>query len=200
MQNMMNPQVVSNLLLAVTSVLIFYKNFTIFSKLNRYLWGIFLLSISASAWINMFYYAGVHVENDWIVFVHILNLTFGTLGLLFGGWCLVMRINASPKLLAGGVVFAILLMGGIYFFKINFLAPIFYAFCILVTLIICCVGLAAREKSALWLLFGTMLLAITTKLNVIFIYIDPRDLGNYVSVFALICIGKAIRYEYEKLF
>ena len=132
--------------------------------------------------------------------MQIINLTLGTIGLLFGAWCLVMRINASPKLLAGAVVFAILVIGGIYFFKINFLATIFYAFCILVTLIICCIGLAAREKSALWLLFGTMLLAFTTKLHLIFIYIDPRDLGNYVSVFALICIGKAIRYEYEKLF
>lgn len=200
MQIMMNPHVVSNLLLAVTGVLIFYKNFNIFSRSNKYLWGIFLFCISGSALMNSLFYAGVYIDNDWIVFMQIINLTLGTIGLLFGAWCLVMRINASPKLLAGAAVFAILVIGGIYFFKINFLATIFYAFCILVTLIICCIGLAAREKSALWLLFGTMLLAFTTKLHLIFIYIDPRDLGNYVSVFALICIGKAIRYEYEKLF
>jgi hypothetical protein len=83
---------------------------------------------------------------------------------------------------------------------VEYVGLIIKAFCILVALLISCVGLANRQKSALWTLFSMMLLALSTKSGKLPLPMDPADINHYMMVLAVICVGRAARDQYKILF
>jgi hypothetical protein len=196
----LNPHVFSNLVLAITSLFVFFRYFRLQPVLIRWLWGIFFGSISLVAFTDLLFYAGV----DGLEMAHEIleagEMTLGALCLVTASWCLIMRYESGSLLFYSTVGLGALLFYCITWFRVEYVGLIIKAFCILVTLLISCVGLANRQKSALWTLFSMMLLALSTKSGKLPLPMDPVDINHYMMVLSIICVGKAVRDQYKILF
>jgi hypothetical protein len=195
-----NPHIFSNLILSCTGVFIFMKYFRAQSSRNRWLWGIFLFSISLSALADLLFFAGIKKLDTTRMLFDAGEMTLGAVCLVVASWCLIMKTEASKTVLAGALVFGGTLFYCVTWFDVAYVSLIVKSFCILVTLLICCLGLGNRQKSALWVIFSMMFLALATKSRVIPIPMDPVDINHYLIVLAIICIGRAVRDEYKVLF
>jgi len=115
-------------------------------------------------------------------------------------WCLIMRYESGKYLFYSTVGLGTLLFYCITWYQVEYVGLIIKAFCILVALLISCVGLANRQKSALWTLFSMMLLALSTKSGKLPLPMDPVDINHYMMVLSVICVGMAVRDQYKILF
>lgn len=200
MQLLANPHIFSNLILSFTGVFIFIRYFRSQPLNNRWLWGIFLFSISLSALTDLLLFAGI-AELDYPKrIVDAGEMTLGAVCLVVASWCLIMKTEASKILFAGALVFGGTLFYCVIWFQVEYVSLIIKAFCIVVTLLICCLGLGNRQKSALWIILAMMCLALATKARVIPLPMHPEDINHYLMALALICVGLAIRDEYKVLF
>jgi hypothetical protein len=195
-----NPHIFSNLILSFTGVFIFLKYFKTQAFRNRWLWGIFLFSISISALTDLLYFAGLESLETLRVICEAGEMTLGAVCLVVASWCLIMKTEASKIMLASAITFGGTLFYCVTWFKVEYISLIVKSFCILVTLLICCLGLGNRQKSALWVIFSMMFLALSTKAKVIPLPMDPVDINHYMIVLGIICIGRAARDEYKVLF
>jgi hypothetical protein len=200
MQLLTNPHIFSNLILSFTGVFIFLKYFKTQAIRNRWLWGIFLCSISISALGDLLYFAGLESLKTIRTICDAGEMTLGAVCLVVASWCLIMKSEASKILLVSAIGFGSTLFYCVTWFKVEYVSLIVKSFCILVTLLICCLGLGNRQKSALWVIFSMMFLALATKAKVIPLPMDPVDINHYLIVLGIICIGKAMRDEYKVLF
>ncbi|SDE25675.1 hypothetical protein SAMN04487996_104182 [Dyadobacter soli] len=196
----LNPHIFSNLVLAITSLFVFARYFRQQQVLVRWLWGIFFGSIALVAFTDLLFYAGV----EGLAMAHEVfeagEMTLGALCLVTASWCLIMRYESGSFLFWSTVGLGTLLLYCITWFRVEYVGLIIKAFCILVTLLISCVGLANRQKSALWTLFSMMLLALSTKSGKLPLPMDPVDINHYMMVLSVICVGRAVRDQYKILF
>ncbi|MCE6990415.1 hypothetical protein [Dyadobacter sp. CY323] len=195
-----NPHIFSNVVLSFTSLFIFFKYFNHQPIIARWLWGIFLVSISLVALTDSLVYAGAgFLENTRTILVA-GEMTLGALCLVSASWCLIMRYKGGNFLLSATISLGLLLFYCITWFKVEYVGLIIKSLCILVTLLISCVGLASKQKSALWVVFSMMLLALSTKSGKLPIPMDPVDINHYMMVLSVICVGLAVRDQYKVLF
>ncbi|NIJ53480.1 hypothetical protein [Dyadobacter arcticus] len=195
-----NPHIFSNLVLSFTSLFIFFRYFNQQTAINRWLWGIFLFSISLVAITDLLLYAGVESLEGVHEIVIAGEMTLGALCLVSASWCLIMRYDGGSFLLSSTVAIGLLLFYCITWFRVEYVGLIIKSLCILVTLLISCVGLASKQKSALWVVFSMMLLALSTKSGNLPIPMDPVDINHYMMALAVVCVGRAVRDQYKILF
>jgi hypothetical protein len=195
-----SPHIFSNLVLTVTSLFIFFRYFKSQPPVARWFWGIFLFSISLVALTDLLVFAGVESLENMHEIVTAGEMTLGALCLVSGSWCLIMRYEGGKFLLASTIALGILLFYCITWFRVEYVGLIIKSLCILVALLISCVGLASRQKSALWVVFSMMLLALSTKSGKLPIPMDPVDINHYMMVLSVICVGRAVRDQYKILF
>jgi hypothetical protein len=196
----LNPHIFSNLVLAITSLFVFLRYFRQQPVLIRWLWGIFFTSISLVALADLLFYAGVEGVQPVQEVLTAGEMTLGAMCLVTASWCLIMRYDSGNYLFFSTIGLGALLFYCITWFRVEYVGLIIKAFCILVTLLISCVGLANRQKSALWTLFSMMLLALSTKSGKLPIPMDPVDINHYMMVLSVICVGRAVRDQYKILF
>lgn len=196
----LNPHIFSNLVLTITSLFVFFRYFRHQPVLIRWLWGIFFGSISLVALTDLLFYAGVEGLGMAHEIFEAGEMTVGALCLVTASWCLIMRYESGTYLFWSTVGLGALLFYCITWFRVEYVGLIIKAFCILVTLLISCVGLANRQKSALWTLFSMMLLALSTKSGKLPLPMDPVDINHYMMVLSVICVGRAVRDQYKILF
>lgn len=200
MELLSNPHIVSNLILSFTGVFIFLRYFRFQSVYNKGLWGIFLFSISASALADFLVFVGLPVMEDIRRILDAGEMTMGAVCLVVATWCLIMKTESSRLLFIGTLIFGATLFYCVIWFRVEYVSLIVKAFCIVVTLLICCLGLGSRQKSALWVIISMMFFALATKAKIIPIPMHPVDINHYLMVIAIICIGNAVRDEYKTLF
>jgi hypothetical protein len=195
-----NPHIFSNLVLSFTSLFIFFKYFKRQTTVNKWLWGIFMFSIAIVSLTDLLLYAGVESLEGTHDFVISGEMTLGAMCLVSASWCLIMRYNGGSFLLLSTILLGLLLFYCITWFRVEYVGLIIKSFCILVTLLISCVGLASKQKSALWVIFSMMLLALSTKSGNLPIPMDPVDINRYMMALAVVCVGWAARDQYKILF
>ncbi|MEO6287931.1 MAG: hypothetical protein ABIN80_20675 [Dyadobacter sp.] len=195
-----NPHIFSNLVLSFTSLFIFFRYFNQQPAITKRLWGIFLFSISLVALTDLLVYAGVQSLEKLREIVVAGEMTLGAFCLVSGSWCLIMRYKGGHYLFFSTLGLGLLLFYCITWFGVEYVGLIIKSLCILITLLISCVGLASRQKSALWVVFSMMLLALSTKSGRLPIPMDPVDINHYMMVLSLICVGRAVRDQYKILF
>ena len=200
MQILSSPHLFSNLVLSFTSIFIFSRYFRKQPFTSRWLWGIFLFFIALGAIIDLLVYTGVESLEAIYEVVIAGEMTLGALCLVSASWCLIMPYKAGPYFFASTVGLGLLLMYCITWFGVGYVGLIIKSMAILVTLLISCVGLANRQKSALWVIFSMMLLALSTKSGKLPIPMDPVDINHYMMVLSVICVGRAARDQYKILF
>ncbi|MCE7043390.1 hypothetical protein [Dyadobacter sp. CY312] len=129
-----------------------------------------------------------------------LERTLGAVAVVSATWCLIMRYKSGSFLFYSTLSIGLLLFYCIVWYRIAFMGLIIEPFCIIITLLICCLGLANKQKSALWIIFSMMSIALATKSREIPIPMDPIDINRYLMVLAVICSGYALRDQYKILF
>ena len=197
---LLNPHVFSSLVLGITSVVVFYKHYNAQPFENRVLWGIFFLSISLNAIVELLAYIGIKSAESIQELTLASERTLGAVCLVSASWCLIMRYQAQKFLLFSTIGLGFLLFYCVTWFKVEYMGLIIQPLCIIITLLISCLGLGYKQKSALWVIFAMMLLALSTKSQKIPIPMDPVDINRYMMVLAVICFGNAIRDQYKILF
>ncbi|WAC12122.1 hypothetical protein [Dyadobacter pollutisoli] len=195
-----NPHIFSNLVLSFTSLFIFFRYFNEQPAITRWLWGIFLFSISLVALTDLLVYAGVQSLEKVRGVIVAGEMTLGAFCLVSASWCLIMRYQGGNFLFYSTLGLGLLLFYCITWFNVEYVGLIIKSLCILITLLISCVGLASRQKSALWVVFSMMLLALSTKSGRLPIPMDPVDINHYMMVLSVICVGRAVRDQYKVLF
>jgi len=195
-----NSHIFSNLVLSITGVLVFLKYFKSQSFPNRLLWGIFLFSIVVNAGVGLLIFTGVKMPAAIHDITQTAELTLGAVCLVVGSFSLILRYEISVMVLISTIAFGLTLFFSILFYKVPFVAIIIQPFCIVVTLCISCLGLAYRQKSALWIVFAMTLLALAAKSQKIPLPMHPLDLNHYIVVLSVICVGKAVRDQHKILF
>ena len=200
MQILTNPHIFSNLVLSFTSLFVFYKYFNREPAISRWLWGVFLFSISLAAFTDLLINAGILGLSMFHKIITAGEMTLGAFCLVSASWCLIMRYRGGSFLLWSTLGLGMLLFYCITWFRVEYVGLIIKSLCILVTLLIACVGLSSRQKSALWVVFSMMLLALSTKAVKIPLPMDPVDISHYMMVLSVICVGRAARDQYKVLF
>lgn len=200
MQLLVNPHIFSNLILSFTAVYIFLRYFKSQFVNNQWLWGIFLFSISLSALTDLLFFAGIEGLGLVKKIVDAGEMTVGAVCLVVASWCLIMKTEATTLLLVSALVIGTSLFYAVVWYKVEYVSLIIMAFCIIVTLLICCLGLAYKQKSALWIIFSMMFFAFATKAGTIPLPMHPVDINHYMMVLAVICIGRAMKDKYKVLF
>lgn len=200
MQILSNPHIFSNLVLSFTSLFIFSRYFRSQPAISKWLWGIFLFSIALGALSDLLVYVGFERFETVHEFIIAGEMTLGAFCLVSASWCLIMRYKGGNFLFGSTIGLGLLLFYCITWFRVEYVGLIIKSFCILVTLLISCVGLASRQKSALWVVFSMMLLALSTKSGKLPIPMDPVDINHYMMVLSVICVGRAVRDQYKILF
>ena len=195
-----NPHIFSNLILSLTGVFIFYKYYNLQPFANRILWGFFLLTISLNALTELLVFAGLQIPESFQDIIRDSERTLGAVCLVSAAWCLIMRYEAKNLMLFSTIGLGLLLLFCITYFNVQFMGLIIQPFCIIVTLLISCLGLGNKQKSALWVIVSMTLLALSTKSHKIPLPMDPIDINRYMMVLAIVCFGNAIRDEYKILF
>jgi len=195
-----NPHIFSNLILSLTSIFIFYKYYNLQPFNNRILWGIFLLTISLEALVELLVLTGLEISEIIQDIILASERTLGAVCLVSASWCLIMRYKATKSLLISTIWLGLVLLYCLIWFKVQYLGLIIQPFCIIVTLLISLLGLGNKQKNAFWIILSMTLLALSTKSQKIPIPMDPIDINRYMMVLAVICFGNAIRDQYKILF
>ncbi|WP_439558495.1 DUF6962 family protein [Dyadobacter sp.] len=195
-----NPHIFSNLVLSGTSLFIFFRYFNSQPAVTKWLWGIFFFGIAAVALTDLLLFAGVEKMEPAREIATAGEMTLGAMCLVSASWCLLMRYKGGNFLLFSTLALGLLLFYCITWFRVEYVGLIIKSLCILVTLLISCVGLASRQKSALWVVISMMLLALATKSGKLPIPMDPVDINHYMMVLSVLCAGWAMRDQYKILF
>ncbi|WP_229248518.1 hypothetical protein [Dyadobacter sandarakinus] len=179
---------------------IFFRHFKGQPKIAKWLWGVFLFNIALVALADLLVYAGLQSLESASEILMAGEMTLGSLCLVSASWCLIMRYKGGDFLFVSTVCVGLLLFYCIIWFRVEYVGLIIKSLCILIALLISCVGLASRQKSALWVVFSMMLLALSTKSGKLPIPMDPVDINHYMMVLSVICVGRAVRDQYKILF
>ncbi|HEV7348698.1 hypothetical protein [Telluribacter sp.] len=197
---MMITHVLSDLILFVTGLAVYLIFFQRQSIYDRLLWGIFIMSIAMTALVGVFLFAGF----DWLQPIHSslqrLESTLGAVCMVVASWGLIM-LTETGRLTFWGTIGA---GSGVYFglswFNLGVMVQVVQPLCLVITLLIACLGLLRKQKSALWVVFSMMLLALAAKASSMSLPLHPLDVNHYLIALGIYCAGKAAQNEYKILF
>lgn len=195
-----NSQVFSNLTLLITAVFVFIrykKNQPIY---NQILWGIFILTIATTALAELISWLIPSIPDQIPVIALAIERTIGAVCMVSATWCLIMHYRSHIILCASSIAVGIFLFVSVLWYHVEFMGLIILPFCIIISLCIACLGLAGRQKSALWVIFSMMLIALAAKSRDIPLPMDPIDINRYLMAISALCAGYAIRDENKRLF
>ncbi|GAB2801822.1 hypothetical protein GCM10027275_55000 [Rhabdobacter roseus] len=196
----MIAHVFSDLVLCVTALAVFLVYFQKQPIYNRLLWGIFMMSISLTALAGVFLFAGwdelAYVRES----LQRLELTLGAVCMVVASWALINRRDTGRLAFWGTIGVGAGIFLGLAWYGLGVMVQIIQPLCLVITLLIACLGLARRQKSALWVVFSMTLLALAAKSKSIPLPIHPIDVNHYLIALSTFCAGKAAQFEYSILF
>ncbi|WP_247231938.1 hypothetical protein [Telluribacter sp. SYSU D00476] len=185
--------IISDFILCITGLVVFVVFFNKQSIYNRLLWGIFILSIAMTSLVGVFLFAGFDSLQPIYSSLDRLQSTLGAVCMVVASWGLIM-LSETGRLTFWGTIGA---GSGVYFglqwFNMIAMVKVVQPLCLVITLIIACWGLLRKQKSALWVVFSMMLLALAAKAGM-------ADINHYLIALGIYCAGKAVQNEYQILF
>jgi hypothetical protein len=195
-----NPNVFSNLILCLAGIFVFYKYLHQQPYFNRLLWSIFLLSISLTAFTELLMLTGLRLPDSFPVIALSLERTLGSMSAVSATWCLIMHYKSGSFLFYSTVLLGLFLFYCIVWYHVEFMGLIIQPLCLIITLLICCLGLAGKQTSALWIILAMLFVALSTKSRHIPIPMSPLDINRYMMTLAVVCSGRALKDEFKILF
>ncbi|WP_131694639.1 hypothetical protein [Dyadobacter tibetensis] len=133
-------------------------------------------------------------------FFNVSAMVLGPVCLVSVTWSLIRHKPASGLQFWTSVSLGILLLTSLYWYQVSYLGIIIQSFCILLVMLISILGLAARQKSALYLIIAMVLYALIAKAGKIPLPMVPKDMEHYLLTLTLVSIGKAFNTEFRYIF
>jgi hypothetical protein len=88
----------------------------------------------------------------------------------------------------------------VIWFQVDYLGLIIQSFCILLIMLISILGLATKQKSALWVIIAMMFYALIIKSTALPIPMNPIDIEHYLMTLCILSLGKAVGSQYKYIF
>jgi hypothetical protein len=185
--------VFSALVLALTSLTVFWYFCAHLPFYNRLLWGFFLLPVALEAFVGMVLFLGYAPAQPLYQSLRILAGTLGMACVVVGAW---HRLVAQTSIKPVGLVITLSIGVGLFVAvllpEIQVFAPIVSAMAILVAMLIGVYGMLQRNHRAMWLVVAFLGLALAMK-NPSFVPLNPLDFYNYTVSLSLLALGKGVQ-------
>ena len=182
----------SDTVVAVVSLFVFFRYFSQTPFYNKLLWGIFVVTVALAAATGTIRFLGV----DSVKFLHTsLTTLAGSLGLS----CAVVAIYGLvlSQTFRRNVLIFTTIVGIFIYVLLSY--PAFKPFqqvvaslAMLVAMLIAVFGLLQKYKKALWIVIGIMIIGIATKLMANYSATVATDMYHYALAGMILCFGKAV--------
>lgn len=196
----MITHILSELILSITSLAVFVIYFQKKPIYTRLLWGVFLITIALTALLTVVWYIGADTLSPIIYSLRRLENTLAPVCMMVATWGLISHTEVTRYMFWGTIGTGAGLYFGLVWYRMESLIQVVQPLCIVISMIIACFGLVKRQKSALWVIFAMMIMALSSKLRLVLqaeVAVDPYHVLVGIST---ICLGKAIQFEHKTLF
>lgn len=196
----MITHILSELILSITSLAVFVIYFQKKPIYTRLLWGVFLITIALTALLTVVWYIGADTLSPIINSLRRLENTLAPVCMMVATWGLISHTEVTRYMFWGTIGTGAGLYFGLVWYRMESLIQVVQPLCIVISMIIACFGLVKRQKSALWVIFAMMIMALSSKLRLVLqaeVAVDPYHVLVGIST---ICLGKAIQFEHKTLF
>lgn len=182
---------ISDAVVSIICIVVFFKFFAYQPFYNRLLWGIFLVTIALAAAAGVFRYLGFQALTPTHRSLSVLAGSVGLSAVVVAIWGLVMRqtITRPAFILTIGVglsLFVFLLYPSFQVFD-----SVVQAFTMLLVMLIAVFGLLRKYQKAIWIVIGVMILGIATKVVQNHLPLNATDTYHYALAAMIWCFGKA---------
>jgi len=167
---------------------------------ERIFWSFYMLTtllLAATEILKVLTFAN---WQQWEHYLLNLRAVCGGVGLIVGAWCLLTGTDFKPIVSLGIITVALVLFFAVINFQSGIMSIIMLPFCIIFVLVIACWGLLRRQRSALWLVFAMMFLALSLKKMSIPLNADYVEINHYLTSLSILFIGYALRSRSVILF
>lgn len=184
--------VISDSVLALTSLTVFWYFFARVPLYNRLLWGFFLLPVALAALVGVVVFAGYEPARPLHRSLELLASTVGAVCVVVGTWQLISQTTIKPVGLATTLIIGLFLFVVVLLPDVRVFAPVVLAMAILVAMLLAVWGMLRRDMRAMWLVVAFLLLGLATK-NPTFLAIDQLDFYHYTVALSLLALGKGVQ-------
>lgn len=183
--------VISDALLAVVGIGVYFRYFSRIALYSRLLWGTFLVTISVAAAVGACRFAGA----IWLIPLHLslqnMVSSIGIVSVVVAVWALVNQRVVSHQVwittLGAGIGLFALLM----FTVLSGFTLVVQSLGMLAIMLIAVYGLARGYKKATWIIVGVMVAGVATKMPTQN-WLNATDFYHYSLAATLICFGKSV--------
>jgi hypothetical protein len=192
--------VISDMVLAVAGLYVFFKYLSQLTLTNTVLWESFVLSVAAAALFGAIRFAGFHKAAMPSAFFQNLAAVNGGVGLVVGALALVTQTNLSKLLCYIVLVFGFLLFVLAEAFNIVAVGQWVPVIAMVLLVLIGIFGFTVgAKKSGTWLIVAVAFFALGNFRNIIFGSGDITiDIFHYLTAAGLLALGMAVAQHDKK--
>ncbi len=183
---------ISDAVLAIVCITVFFRFFARLPYYNRILWGIFLVTTSLAAAAGVFHFLGFQQLLDTH---HSLNTLAGSVGLaavVVAIWGLVMRQSLSRSTVVLTIAIGLVLFVTLLYPTFQVFDSVVQALTMLLVMLIAVFGLLRKYQKAIWIVIGVMIIGLATKVATNHLPFNPIDMYHYALAAMVLCFGKAV--------
>lgn len=187
-------------LLALVSCTVYFIFFRKQPSFRKYSLGIYSLTYLLLGMAGALLYLGFSQFDALLTNTFLIANTFGAISMLMICWGAVnpsseFAVEFYSTLVLG--ITLLLLIGEDRWKPVQLIVP---SICLISAMLIGCLGLLRQLKSGLWIVFAMMAMALVTKVHALNLPFHPIDTINYLTAFAIYCLGKAVEFQNQRLF
>lgn len=196
---MILSHMISDAVLAATSVWVFSTAFRRVPFYGRLLWGFFFLTIALAALVGVLTFAGLDVLEPLHASLTMLAGSLGVVAVVVATYATVLDRLLSPVAFSVSLGVGILLFVLLFLPEVGVFAPVVAALGILLVMLLAVLALLRKQQWAVWIVVAVMLMAFATKVEHVVLPLHPLDAYHYLIALALVCFGYAMRKREQSL-
>ncbi len=190
---MILSHMLSDGVLAATAVWVFSTAFGRTPFYDRLLWGFFFLTIALAALAGVFSFAGLLVLEPLHQSLTLLAGSLGVVAVVMATRATVLNRPATARQFGLALGLGVVLFVALIWPQLAVFAPVVSALGILTVMLLAVLALLRRQRWAVWLVVGVLLLAFSTKMQNLVLPLHPLDAYHYLVALALLSFGRAQR-------
>lgn len=197
---MINAHLLPNLFLLLTGIYCFSVYFRTQYLYNRWLWVIYMSTLILPALMEASFLWKLAIPEVWKQGINGLRLTLGPVCLTVAVWGVIRIERVQLIWFMLTVIIGVGVFLALWWSGLQVLMPVVLAFLIIGIMTLGSFGLLQRRKSALWVIFSMMLLALSAKSGHLPIPIQNTGFHHYLEALSIFCLGKSAYFESSRLF
>jgi hypothetical protein len=183
---------ISDALVAVTSIVVFFRFFVRIPANNKILWGVFFVTLAMGATAGMCKFLGMTEITPVHQSLVRLAGSAGIVALLSGVWTLVNQQTASRMFLICTVVVGLTLFFTLSYPQFQPFEPVIQSLGMLVGMCFGVWGLMKKYQKSIWIIGGIMVIGLATKLFGQYLPFDSVTVYHVALMAMVISFGKAV--------